>query len=117
MLLDGPSTLFVGAREQDRDRVQVITGQAAEPVLRCVGAGVAEDAAREGMPVPELVREGRSDSSGTPSARSPFQVNASVTQRSDSSIVATASAADCVLSSSSDSHARPPSGVSNERNS
>ena len=36
-----------------------------------------------------------SDSSGTPSARRPFHVNASVTQRSELSIVACASAADC----------------------
>ena len=36
---------------------------------------------------------------------------------SDSSMVAVASAADCTLSSSSDSQARPPAGVSNVRNS
>ena len=69
------------------------------------------------MPVRNSSGKVCSDSSGTPSARKPFHVNASVTQRSDSSIVAVASAADCVLSSSSESHARPPSGVSNDRNS
>ena len=69
------------------------------------------------MPVRNSSGKVCSDSSGTPSARKPFHVNASVTQRSELSIVAVASAADCVLSNSSDSHARPPAGVSNDRNS
>ena len=57
------------------------------------------------------------DSSGTPSARKPFHVNASVIHRFVLSIEACAVAAESTLSISSDSHARPPAGSSNDRNS
>ena len=117
VLLDGSSALLVGAREQDRDRVQVIAGQAADPVLGSVCAGVPEDVRARRHALRNSSGKVASDSSGTPSARNPFHVNANVTQRSELSIVACTSAADWTLSSNSVSHARPPAGVSNERNS
>ena len=58
VLLDGSSALLVGAREQDRDRVQVIAGQAADPVLWRVGAGVPEDVCARRHARAELVGEG-----------------------------------------------------------
>ena len=98
--------------------MQVVAGQAADPVARDALAPVSPRmSARAAMPSRNSSGKVASDSSGTPSARRPFHVNANVTQRSELSIVACASAADCDLSSSSDSHARPPAGVSKDRNS
>ena len=73
--------------------------------------------ARAAMPWRNSSGKVARDSSGTPSARRPFQVNASVTHRFVLSIVAGAVAADSTMGISSDSHARPPAGLSNDRNS
>src|SRR6267142_3545125 len=58
-----------------------------------------------------------SDPSSTPSARRPFQVKATVTQRLSFSTEAMTSAADCAFSRIADSQARPPAALRNERNS
>ena len=58
-----------------------------------------------------------SESSSTPSARRPFQVKATVTQRLSVSTEAMTSAADCAFSRIADSQARPPAALRNERNS
>src|SRR3954462_9482379 len=58
-----------------------------------------------------------SEASSSPSARSPFQMNASVTQRLLDATVASTSAADETLSRSALTHARPPAGSRNETNS
>src|ERR1700704_3925806 len=58
-----------------------------------------------------------SESSSTPSARRPFQVKATVTQRLSFSTEAMTFAADCAFSQIADSQARPPAALRNERNS
>src|SRR5205809_1776216 len=58
-----------------------------------------------------------SEDSSTPSARSPFQVKAAVTQRLSFSTEAWTSAADCTFSRIAESQAHPPTGLRNERNS
>src|SRR6185369_5028198 len=58
-----------------------------------------------------------SEASSTPSARRPFQVNATVTQRFSFSTEVLTSAADCTFSRMPASQARPPAGFRNERNS
>ena len=114
----GPGVLGVVAREQDRDGMQVVAGQSALPVVRVVTAGVPEDVGAGGHALAERVGEAvASESSGTPSARSPFHVKPSVTQRLVASIVSRTDAADSTTSVSSDSQARPPAGLSNDRNS
>jgi hypothetical protein len=40
VLLDGAMALFLGAREHDRDRVQVISGQTGDPMFGGAIAGV-----------------------------------------------------------------------------
>jgi hypothetical protein len=55
VFLDGPSILFVGAREKDRDRVQIIAGKATDPTSGGIGAGVAQDAGPGGHAFAELV--------------------------------------------------------------
>ena len=97
--------------------MQVVAGQPADPVLRGAGPGVAEDVRAGRHTLPELVGKSRQCVLGTPSARSPVQVNANVTQRFEQSMVPRASVADCTGSSISVSHARPPAAVSKVRNS
>src|SRR6266446_446646 len=58
-----------------------------------------------------------SEPSSAPSARRPFQVKATVTQRLSFSTEAMTSAADCAFSRIADSQARPPAALRNERNS
>ena len=58
-----------------------------------------------------------SDASSTPSARRPFQVKPTVTQRLFSSIEARASAADCTVGRMPVSHLRPAEGLRKDRNS
>ena len=58
-----------------------------------------------------------SDASSTPSARRPFQVKPTVTQRLFSSIEARASAADCTVGNRPVSQLRPAEGLRNVRNS
>ena len=58
-----------------------------------------------------------SESSSTPSARSPFQVKASVTHRLLEATVVSTSAADCTLSRSAATQARPAAASRNETNS
>src|SRR6185369_16855391 len=58
-----------------------------------------------------------SEASSTPSARRPFQVNATVTQRLSFSTEVFTSAADCTFSRMPASQARPPAGFRNVRNS
>src|SRR5690349_4007767 len=58
-----------------------------------------------------------SESSSKPSARSPFQVKATLTQRLSISVEARTSAADCTFGRSADSQSRPPAALRNERNS
>ncbi len=58
-----------------------------------------------------------SEPSSTPSARRPFQVKATVTQRLSVSTEAMTSAADCAFSRIADSQALPPAALRNERNS
>ncbi len=57
VVLDGPPALFVGAGEQDRDGMQVVTGQPTDPVLRGVAADVTEDGRPRDHALPERVRE------------------------------------------------------------
>ena len=83
-----------------------------------VGSGITQDVGTRRHAFAELLgKTVASDSSGTPSACSPLQVNANVIHRCEASIVAWASAADCTRSSSPVNHARPPAGSSNDRNS
>ena len=58
-----------------------------------------------------------SDASSTPSARRPFQVKPTVTQRLFSSIEARASAADCTVGRMPVSQLRPAEGLRKDRNS
>ena len=58
-----------------------------------------------------------SEASSKPSARRPFQVKATVTQRLSISVEARTSAADCTFARIADSQARPPAALRNERNS
>src|SRR5205823_13588039 len=57
------------------------------------------------------------ETSSTPSARRPFQVKATVTQRLSCSTEALISAAECTFSRTPDSQVRPPAALRNERNS
>jgi hypothetical protein len=58
-----------------------------------------------------------SDVSGKPSARGPFQVKATVTQRLSVWIKASMASAKCTLSRMAASQAPPPAGLRNDRNS
>src|SRR4051812_33931110 len=58
-----------------------------------------------------------SEASSTPSARNPFQVKATVTQRLSVSTEVSTSAADFTFSETADSQARPPAASRNDRNS
>ena len=58
VLGDRAPALLVGAGEQDRDRVQVLTGQAADPAFGSGRAGVAEDVRAGRHPLAELVGKG-----------------------------------------------------------
>ena len=58
VLRDGALALLVGAGEQDRDRVQVLSGQAADPAFGSGCAGVAEDVRAGRHPLAELVGKG-----------------------------------------------------------
>lgn len=92
----------------------------ASPPTQCCGAWLPMSprmAARDTMPSRNASGNVASESSGTPRARRPFQVNATVTQRSAESMEACTSAADCTSSVSAASQARPPAGVSKVRNS
>ena len=52
-----------------------------------------------------------SEASSTPSARNPFQVKATVTQRFSFSTEARIAAADCTFSKMAASHSRPPAAL------
>ena len=52
-----------------------------------------------------------SEASSTPSARNPFQVKATVTQRLSFSTEARIAAADCTVSRIAASHSRPPAPI------
>src|SRR3954454_16383108 len=73
--------------------------------------------ARATMPCLNSSGNVASEPSSTPSARRPFQVKATVTQRLSFSTEARTSAADCAFSRMADSQARPPAALRNERNS
>src|SRR6478672_947782 len=73
--------------------------------------------ARATMPCLNSSGNVASESSSKPSARRPFQVKATLTQRLSISVEARTSAADCTFGSSADSQARPPAALRNERNS
>ena len=95
------------------------SGLASRPVqcsgpLRPVSPSIV---ARATMPCLNSSGNVASDASSTPSARSPCQVNATVTQRRSLSTVARASAAECTFSSIPDSHLRAPSASLKDRNS
>ena len=69
------------ASEENGDRVQLRARQAADPIVRMVRAGVTEHLRRAAIPCRNSSGNVASDASSTPSARNPFQVNATVTQR------------------------------------
>src|SRR6476469_5158134 len=73
--------------------------------------------ARATMPCLNSSGNVASASSSKPSARSPFQVKATLTQRLSISVEARTSAADCTFARIADSQARPPAALRNERNS
>ena len=73
--------------------------------------------ARATMPCLNSSGNVASEASSTPSARRPFQVNATVTQRLSFSTEARTSAADCTVSRIAASQARPPAALRNDRNS
>ena len=73
--------------------------------------------ARATMPCLNSSGNVASESSSKPSARSPFQVKATLTQRLSISVEARTSAADCTFARIADSQARPPAALRNERNS
>src|ERR1700730_6676191 len=73
--------------------------------------------ARATMPCLNSSGNVASESSSKPSARSPFQVKATLTQLLSISIEARTSAADCTFGRSADSQARPSAALRNERNS
>src|SRR6185369_16682690 len=73
--------------------------------------------ARATMPCLNSSGNVASEASSTPSARRPFQVNATVTQRLSLSTEVLTSAADCTLSRMPASQARPPAGFRKVRNS
>src|ERR1700680_1193934 len=58
-----------------------------------------------------------SEASSTPSARSPFEVNATVTQRLSCATDSRIAFAECTFSRIAASHARPPAGSLNDKNS
>src|SRR6478736_8765133 len=73
--------------------------------------------ARATMPCLNSSGNVASEPSSTPSARRPFQVKATVTQRLSFSTEARTSATDCAFSRIAESQARPPAALRNERNS
>src|SRR6478736_7113430 len=73
--------------------------------------------ARATMPCLNSSGNVASEPSSTPSARRPFQVKATVTQRLSCSTEAMTSATDCAFSRIAESQARPPAALRNERNS
>src|SRR6476659_3897762 len=72
------------AREQNDDRMQVGAVQATFPIVGVIGAGVAEHLRAGDHALPKLFRKGGKRSFVDPSALSPLQVNATVTQRRSS---------------------------------
>src|SRR6476660_7338370 len=73
--------------------------------------------ARATMPCLNSSGNVASESSSKPSARRPFQVKATLTQRLSFSVEARTSAADCTFARIANSQARPPAALRNERNS
>ena len=59
MLQHAPLAFRGVACEQDHDRVQVGAGESIHPVVRVVGAGVAQNFGARGHALPELLRERR----------------------------------------------------------
>ena len=59
MLVDAALALRDVAREQDDDGVQIRSWQPADPVVRMVGAGIAEDLRPRGHALAELVGKRR----------------------------------------------------------
>ena len=102
VLLDGADgTVPRCARTRSRSRAGHLRPTRRSDVRRCnrrcaLGCSPAP-------PCPRRSRVGKivSESPGTPSVRSPFHVNANAIQRSELSIVACTSAADCTRSSTS----------------
>ena len=78
---NAPLALRDVAREQDHDRVEIGAGEPADPVVRMVAPVSPRICARAAMPCRNSSGNVASDASSTPSARRPFQVKATVTQR------------------------------------
>ena len=86
--------------------MQVGAGEPADPIARGVAAGVAEHLSARRHALLNSSGNVESEASSTPSARKPFQVKATVTQRLSFSTVARIAAAECTVSLIADSHAR-----------
>jgi hypothetical protein len=100
--------LFQPRREQKNgDRVQLGPPKATDPIIRMVRAGVTEDLPPGRHSLPEFLRKVASDASSTPSARNPFHVNATDTQRFSRLTVSATALADGTFSRMASSHARP----------
>ena len=89
--------------------MKVRAGEAAHPVIRDGWRRCPRGSRTGGHPLSELLGKRGERSSSTPSARRPFQVNATVTHRASSASDASAAAAEWIFSRSADSQ-RPPAG-------
>ncbi len=105
------------AREQDRDRVERRVGESSVPMIGVIRAREADDRARVRRVLREILRERwRAIASSTPSARSPFHVNPTVTHRMSGEFEPT-DAPVPTLSTMPASHARPASAFAKLKNS
>ena len=79
----GPAALPFGgvAGKQDRNGMKVGPGEAADPVVRMIWPVSPSISARATMPCLNSSGNVAREASSTPSARRPFQVKATVTQR------------------------------------
>ena len=116
-MLDWQRLLRTIAGEEDGDGVEVRAGQAPHPMVGVIRARVAEDLRPGDHALLELFGERAQRRLVHPSARRPFQVKPTVTQRLSSSTEARASAADCTVGRMPVSHLRPAAGLRKDRNS
>ena len=82
VLRDAPVALSIVSREENDDRMQIGARELADPMFRSVDP-VCRRASPPAPAMPCLNSSGKeaSEASSSPSARSPFQVKAAVTQR------------------------------------
>ena len=117
MLQDAPALLRFVTRKEDDDGMQIGAGEVADPMFGGIDAVVAEYRGPAAMPSLNSSGKEASGASSSPSARRPFQVKATVTQRLSWSMPARIDDTERIVSLIADTQARPPAPSRNDRNS